>query len=487
MKKFIGFTPDQQFVLLQGMGYNGPQREKEMAEFMASNPEAQSRMGKMAEEAQKRVAGAIPGEPRQFAEGGVVTPEAGSQESLDAARERLATAQAGTNKKATSRAQKRFNRAETAFTTSNVPTATEQTAAAQQQTAQSVEDPTQFVTPSTVAQTPVSNDQFVAQGTGQMVNTNQGQTANVEQTQQAATPEDITASTMEATRVSDDVRTELSGLQAQTADPTAKATVRGQLESLMADFEGGGTPPWASGAMRQAMGIMQARGMGASSIAGQAVVQAAMESAISIASQDANVHAQFEMQSLNNRQQTSIFKTQTQIGAMLSDQGAENAAKQFNATSENQVKQFMTDLQSTVSRFNSDQVNAIRRFNVGETNAMEQFNTQLMDQRDRFNAENDLVIAQANARWRQEISTADTLAQNAANMESARNANGLTQRAMEQIWQAERDLMSFAFQSAENAKQRKAELLMQGKNIDAQNKSATMQGVGYLAGRLLFG
>ena len=39
---------------------------------------------------------------------------------------------------------------------------------------------------------------------------------------------------------------------------------------------------------------MQQRGLGASSIAGQALVQAAMESALPIAQADASVQAQFE-------------------------------------------------------------------------------------------------------------------------------------------------------------------------------------------------
>jgi hypothetical protein len=494
MKKFAGFTPEQQYTLLQKMGYNGPMQLDDMNKFLASNPEAQSRMGKLAETAQRRISGTVSNEVKKFAEGGVV---AGSQDSLTSAKEALATAQAaqtGGNKqqrkeqnKAVTEAQRAFDAASNAFATANVPTSAEQTAAAQQQTTQTVQNPNQFVTPTNVAKTQVTNDQFIAQGTGQVGAAATGQVATAGQAEQAASPSPVTASTVDPTKVADATRQELTNLQAQTADPSAKATVRGQLESLMADFEGGGTPPWASGAMRQAMGIMQQRGLGASSMAGQAVVQAAMESAIGIASQDAQTFAQFEMANLNNRQQTSIFKTQTMINSMLSDQGAENAAKQFNASSENQVKQFMADLESTVSRFNTDQVNAIRRFNAGEENAMAQFNAQVQNQRDQFNAQNDLVIAQANSKWRQDIATADTLAQNAANMESARMANGLTQRAMEQIWQKERDLMAFAFTRAENAEQRKQELLLQGRNIDAQNDAATRQGIGYLAGRLLFG
>ena len=494
MKKFAGFTTQQQYVLLQRMGYTGSQNQAEMDKFLASSPEAQARIGKLAQSAKEKIEGGAQQKPVAMATGGVV---AGSQEQLDAAKQNLAASQAAlaqaqstTDKKDDKTAQNALNASESsfsttldAFNTANTQTTGEVLKAGQEATTQATTDPTSLVTPTNVDKIATSNDQFVAQGTGQIGQANQAQVSQVENIQQAAQPQDIQASTVEATKVTPEVQTELEKLQAATADPSAKATVKGQLEQLMSEFEGGGTPPWASGAMRQAMSVMKARGMGASSMAGAAVVQAAMESAISIASQDANTYAQFEMQNLNNQQQTAIFKAQTMIGAMLSDQGAENAAKQFNASSENQVKQFMTDLQSTVSRFNADQVNAITKFNAGEKNAVEQFNASLRDARDKFNAEQDLVIAQANAKWRQDIATMDTAAQNAANMEFARQANGLTQRGLEQVWQKERDTMAFAFQSAENAEQRKQELLLQGKAIKQENKKA----LGFLAGKLLFG
>jgi hypothetical protein len=78
----------------------------------------------------------------------------------------------------------------------------------------------------------------------------------------------------------------------------------------MAQFEGGDTPAWAAGAMRTATAAMAARGLGASSLAGQAVVQAAMESALPIAAADAQTVAQFEVQNLSNRQQRAMLAAQ---------------------------------------------------------------------------------------------------------------------------------------------------------------------------------
>ena len=94
---------------------------------------------------------------------------------------------------------------------------------------------------------------------------------------------------------------------AVTGVPSSDATVKGQLTSLMADFEGGNPPAWAAGALRGATAAMAARGLSASSMAGQALVQAAMEAALPIAMQDAQTVASFEAQNLSNKQQTAMF------------------------------------------------------------------------------------------------------------------------------------------------------------------------------------
>lgn len=102
------------------------------------------------------------------------------------------------------------------------------------------------------------------------------------------------------------VRTE-TNFAAATGAPSTDATVQGQLTGLMEQFEGNEPPAWAAGAMRAATATMAARGLGASSMAGQAIIQAAMESALPIAVQDAQTAASFEMQNLSNRQQAALF------------------------------------------------------------------------------------------------------------------------------------------------------------------------------------
>lgn len=347
---------------------------------------------------------------------------------------------------------------------------------------------------------------------------------------------------------------------AATGAPSTDATVQGQLTSLMSDFEGAEPPAWAAGAMRAATAQLAARGLGASSMAGQAIVQAAMESSLPIAMQDAQTAATFEMQNLSNRQQTAmfaaeqranflgmeftqgfqtrvsnaarisdianmnfsaeqqvalenarmaqsvdlanlssrsakvmadaaamsqldltnlnnrqqtavqnaqsflqmdmsnlsneqqavVFKSQAVINSMLTDQAAENAALQFNASSENQSTQFFSNLSATVGQFNADQANAMERFNAGEANALAEFNATQSNLRDQFNATNSLVIEQANAQWYQTVATTDNAAINQSNRDAAQAASEMTGLAFNATMQEARDIMSYAFQTADN-------------------------------------
>ena len=96
-------------------------------------------------------------------------------------------------------------------------------------------------------------------------------------------------------------------IQAAETKPSEQATVQGQLASLTQDFDATNPPPWAAGALRGVQAAMAARGLGASSMAGQAMIQAALESALPIAQADAQTVASFEAQNLSNRQQMAVL------------------------------------------------------------------------------------------------------------------------------------------------------------------------------------
>ena len=156
---------------------------------------------------------------------------------------------------------------------------------------------------------------------------------------------------------------------AATGVPSTEATVQGQLTQLMEQFEDGETPAWAAGAMRAATQRMAARGLSASSMAGQAIVQAAMESALPIAQMDAQTRAQFEAQHLSNRQQAAMFAAEqrSKFLGMEFDQEfqarVQNAARiadvaQINFTAEQQVALENARMAQTVDIANLDAKNA---------------------------------------------------------------------------------------------------------------------------------
>ena len=179
------------------------------------------------------------------------------------------------------------------------------------------------------------------------------------------------------------------------------------------------------------------------------------------AAQQAQAFLQMDMANLDNEQQAVMFEAQSLVQSIFSDQAAENAQLQFNAESINQVNQFYEGLTTQINQFNVAQANAMEQFNAGEENTMTKFQAELDNQRDMFNAQNELVIAQANTVWRQTVATANTAALNEANMAEVMAANNLTMQGLAELWQQERDLMDFAWRSANNQLERDHQLLVQ--------------------------
>ena len=196
---------------------------------------------------------------------------------------------------------------------------------------------------------------------------------------------------------------------------------------------------------------------------------------------------QMDMANFNAEQQADMFTNQSIVQGLFTDAAANNAMKQFNATSRDQTDQFFAKLETGVSEFNASQRTAMEQFNAGEANALSRFSQELNNQRDQFNARNELVIAQSNAQWRQQLTTINNAAQNEANRQDALQANALTQKGLDVIWQRERDLMAYAFTSAENAAQRRLELVKAELNVEAGEDTAFSTALGSFAGAVVNG
>jgi hypothetical protein len=314
-----------------------------------------------------------------------------------------------------------------------------------------------------------------------------GQTAATGTAVTGDAPTPVTASTYDATTASGQTP-QMTAAQG-TVDPNSlataaqaevdpRATVKGQLTDLLQDPD----QTWAQGATRKANETMAARGLGSSTMAGEAITNAAIESALPIAQADAQIYATYGLANLNNRQavalqnaqqyasinlanlnneqQANITNQQARLTTLLSDQAADNAAKNFNATSENQVAEFMSQLSQQASQFAAGQVNAMTQFNAGQTNSWQQFQDNLVNQRDQFNSTQAATIDAANVAWRRSLNTANTAAVNAANATNAQNRLNLSNYALNAVWQEARDEANFAFTQSENQATRAGNIAM---------------------------
>lgn len=336
-----------------------------------------------------------------------------------------------------------------------------------------------------------------------------------------------------------------------------RATVQGQYEQLT-NFDASNPPAWAKGAIATANAQMAARGMGSSTMAAGATTGAILQAAMPIAQQDAAVFAgihmkqmdmkqqatflqagyladmdmknldnrqqaavvnaqnfmQMDLANLSNRQQASLINAQSRAQALFSNQSAQNAQKQFNATSQNQVNQFYDQLSAQVSMYNSGQQNAMKQFNStmysntsmfntgqanqmsmynsGQRNSMSQFNASLEAQRRQFNSNMGMQIDQGNAQWLRQINTNNTSMQNQANMINAQRMFDTSSTAMANELQDIRDRLYYSFTSQENAFSRAQNLAiaqMQNdayfKSLDKQQQASFWNSIGNVAGTLL--
>ena len=184
---------------------------------------------------------------------------------------------------------------------------------------------------------------------------------------------------------------------AVTADPSAKAMVQNQLSGLMEGFEDGKSPAWAAGAMRAATAAMAARGLGSSSLAGQAVVQAAMESAMPIAMADAQTIAKFESQNLSNRQQSAMLAAEQRAKFMGQEFDQAFQTKVMNASKISDIANMNFTAEQQVQLENSRAVNTMNLANLNNKQAMVMAEASALAQLDVANLNNRQQAAVQNA------------------------------------------------------------------------------------------
>tara|TARA_R100000234_G_scaffold85918_1_gene54830 strand:- start:12 stop:2276 length:2265 start_codon:yes stop_codon:yes gene_type:complete len=186
-------------------------------------------------------------------------------------------------------------------------------------------------------------------------------------------------------------------VQAATASPSTQATVQGQLAQLTANFDASNPPAWAAGALRGVQAQMAQRGLGASSIAGQAMVQAAMESALPIASADAQVQAQFETQNLSNRQARAMLAAQQRATFMGQEFDQAFQTRVQNAARISDIANMNFTAEQQVQLENSRAANTMNINNLSNRQAMVMAEASAVAQMDAANLNNRQQAAVNNA------------------------------------------------------------------------------------------
>ena len=186
-------------------------------------------------------------------------------------------------------------------------------------------------------------------------------------------------------------------VQAATATPSTQATVQGQLASLTANFDAANPPAWAAGAMRNATAAMAARGLGASSLAGQAIVQATLEAALPIAQADAQVVAQFEAQNLSNRQQRAMLSAQQRATFMGQEFDQAFQSRVQNSARIGDIANMNFTAEQQVQLENSRATNTMNLNNLSNSQAMTMAEAAALAQMDSSNLNNRQQAAVNNA------------------------------------------------------------------------------------------
>ena len=177
--------------------------------------------------------------------------------------------------------------------------------------------------------------------------------------------------------------------QGQVDSTLAKAEaalVQDEMADLMQDFQGGKTPVWAAGAMRAANAAMAARGLSASSMAGMAITQAAMEAALPIAQMDAS-----------NKQEMAMMKAEQRARFMGMEFDQNFQTKVKNAARISEIANINFSAEQQVALENARMAQTVDLANLSNRQAKVMADAATMTQIDMANLDNRQQAAVQNA------------------------------------------------------------------------------------------
>jgi hypothetical protein len=286
----------------------------------------------------------------------------------------------------------------------------------------------------------------------------------------------------------------------------SKATILGQMKIISAEFTTSNGEPsipvWAQSVARsvnKTMAFSGITGTAQTAMLSTALMEATLGAAekdsaffqtLTIANLDnrqeaiinkAKVLAQFEVQNLSARQeavvenakaflkmdlsnldhsnQARVINAQEYNTALLSDQAAQNVAKQFAAENTTENTQFYATLNATLEKYNAEATNVMLKFNAGETNDTREFNSTMENSRQVFYADMQYKLDSFNAQWRQGVETSNTQLEYDAQAEDVKNNLDLTQEAQNRLWDRVDSTLDYIYQGWDSESQRDMEIL----------------------------
>jgi len=417
------FTSKQKEIVARKLGYDGPMQGFD--DFVKSSPALEARFSAVTQKYVEKMAKG--GVVKKMATGGSVTgggdvtysDVGGTPQAADAAVLKATTMDAPTADQLVGTGS--IAPATAAVATPSTVTSTQQVAAPTQVGASTFNAATSTPAMQTAmdgvdaAQGDVSQDAQVVAAQQDPTTTDVG-TVQAAQLDQAQTVQGVPTRTAQADEMVSGTGVDMTAankLADQTASTAAQGTVtdqmtvQGQLSTLTANFDASNPPSWAAGAVRAANAMLASRGLSASSMAGQAVVQAAMESALPIASADAQAFQQMASQNLSNRQQSAVLAAQqrAQFMGQNFDQAFQtkvlNAAKvadiaNTNFNAQQQVALENARMAQTVDLNNLSNNQAVVMANAAQIASLEAANLNARQQAAVVNAQSFLQMDMAN-------------------------------------------------------------------------------------------
>ena len=263
----------------------------------------------------------------------------------------------------------------------------------------------------------------------------------------------------------------MANYQAQQGVVTDDMTVQGQLNKMMASFDAGNPPPWAAGAMRAANAQMAARGVGASSMAGQAIIQAAMEAATPIAAADAKVFETMGLTNLSNRQQTAMMAAQQRAQFLGQEFDQNFQMKVLNAAKIADIANMNFNAEQQVVLENSRAANTMNLANLNNQQAAILANAATFANMDMANLNNRQQAAVVNA---QSFLQMDMQNLQGAQQMQLFKAQSITQSLLSDT-AAENASRQFNASSINQANQFNAQLATQVSQFNASQQNAMTQ------------